>query len=173
MSIVRRALTSVENLFAWLAFICLALMMIAVTVDAGGRYFFNSPLSGVYEVTELYFMITIVFLGLAQTQRRRGHVRVDFVLSRLPIPLARLLECLFLLATAVVFGFIAYVSARNGLNNLAANRWTTGVVAIPTGPSWLIASAGAWIFTARLLLDSFDTASGRSVVAKSQEGAHA
>ena len=164
---VRRVLAAVENLFGWFGLLALAFLMLLVTADSGGRYLFNEPISGVYEVSELYLMVAIVFLGFAQTQRRRGHVRVEIVLEKLPRSVRRVLEVVYLLAAAFVFGCIAYMAFRSGYNNIAANRWTTGVFSIPTGPSWMIAAFGAGVFTLRLLLDAFDAARGHSMAAVS------
>lgn len=157
MRLMERALAGLEGLLGILGGICLATLMVAVVSDAGGRYFFNHPVSGVYEISELYLMVAIVFLGLAQTQRRKGHVRVELLLERLPPPVSRGLDTMYLVATACAFACIAYVSARTGLDNLSNNRWTTGVVAIPTGPSWLIVTLGSAVLVLRLL---FDAASG-------------
>jgi TRAP-type C4-dicarboxylate transport system permease small subunit len=151
-----------ENSLMIVGGICLFLLMALVVGDAGGRYFFNAPISGVYEISEFYLMIPIVFLGLAQTQRLKAHVRVELLLERLPVTVARVLEVVFLLSTVIVFACITYVTARNGWNNIVLNRWTTGVVAIPTGPSWLILAFGSGIFTLRLAFDALAIAVGRT-----------
>lgn len=150
-------MTLLENGLVIVGGICLFLLMAAVVSDTGGRYFFDAPISGVYEISELYLMISIVFLGLAQTQRRQGHVRVSLLLDRLPVRISRLLEFSFLVAAAIVFSCITYVAARNGWTNITLSRWTTGVVAIPTGPSWLIVAIGAGTFSLRLVFDALST----------------
>jgi TRAP-type C4-dicarboxylate transport system permease small subunit len=154
MNFLERLLILCENGLMIVGGICLFALMALVVSDAGGRYFFNAPISGVYEISEFYLMIAIVFLSLAHTQRLKSHVRVELVLERLPVLLARTLEVLFLLATVIVFACITYVTARTGWTNIVLNRWTTGVVAIPTGPSWLIVAVGSGIFTLRLAFDA-------------------
>lgn len=54
----------------------LFLMMILVTIDVLGRYLFNCPILGVYEVTELS-MVILVYSFLAHTQSRKAHIVVD------------------------------------------------------------------------------------------------
>lgn len=154
MKLFERLLKILENVLLAFGGICLFLLMIAVVADSGGRYFFNAPISGVYEISEFYLMISIVFLGLAHTQRQKGHVRVRLLLERLPYRFRIALDVFFYLAAAVVFALITYVTARNGWNNIVNARWTTGVVQIPTGPSWLIVSAGSGVFTVRLIFDA-------------------
>lgn len=147
-------LQTTENALGWIGKIALFAMMLLVSADAGGRYFFNSPVSGVYEITEFYLMMAVVFLGLAMTQTAGGHVRVELLVERLPTGVQRLLEILFLLVTLVVFALVAYGAARTSLQNIELNRWTTGVVAIPTGPSWAIAAIGSAAFCLRLLFQA-------------------
>lgn len=154
MKLFERLLVLLENVLLIFGGICLFLLMIAVVADSGGRYFFNAPISGVYEISEFYFMISIVFLALAHTQRQKGHVRVRLLIERMPYRWRVALDVFFYLAAAVVFACITYVTARNGWDNIVHSRWTTGVVQIPTGPSWLIVSAGSGVFTIRLVFDA-------------------
>ncbi|UOA33114.1 hypothetical protein DSM110093_02926 [Sulfitobacter sp. DSM 110093] len=156
MKTIKRLLAAVENVLVIFGALALFLLMVLVAGDAGGRYFLNAPISGVYEISEFYLMISIVFLSFAHTQRKGAHVRVDFVLERLPKPAARIFEFTYLVSAAIVFGLVAYVAAKNGLKNIALNRWTTGVVAIPTGPSWLIMALGTAVFTVRLCIDAVE-----------------
>ena len=161
MKAVLRRLEMLENAMGWLGNLALAVLMLAVTADVGGRYFLNSPISGVYEIGETYLMVAIVFLGLAQAQRHGANVRVLFVFERFPARLRLWLEVAYLLAAALVFGLIAARATETGLHEIALGRWTTGVVPIPTGPSWLIVALGAAVLTLRLAVDALCTVLGQ------------
>jgi TRAP-type C4-dicarboxylate transport system permease small subunit len=50
-------------------------MMAVTAVDVVGRYFFNSPLQGSYELTQL-FMLALVFSALPSVTRRTEHITV-------------------------------------------------------------------------------------------------
>ncbi|TDE33327.1 TRAP transporter small permease [Antarcticimicrobium sediminis] len=160
MKVVLRILDTLENAMGWLGNLALAVLMLAVAMDVGGRYFLNSPISGVYEIGETYLMVAIVFLGLAQAQRHGVNVRVLFVFERFPAQMRLVLEVAYLLAAALVFGLIAWRAAETGLHEIALRRWTTGVVPIPTGPSWLIVALGSGVLTLRLAVDALRTALG-------------
>jgi len=56
-------------------------MMLGTTTDVVLRYIFNRPIKGAFEITEL-LMLTVVALGLAYTQTRKGHVFVELVSRR-------------------------------------------------------------------------------------------
>jgi len=50
-------------------------MMAVTTVDVLGRYFFNSPLQGGYEFTQL-LMLSLIFAALPSVTRRTEHITV-------------------------------------------------------------------------------------------------
>ena len=65
--------------------VCMSLlfmMMLLGTVDVGGRYLFNKPILGTFEVFEI-LLPAIVLLGLGYTQQNKAHVRMEILVSRL------------------------------------------------------------------------------------------
>lgn len=53
-------------------------MMLLTTADVSGRYFFNSPILGTVELTQL-MLATLVFLSLPMVCWRQEHVSVDLI----------------------------------------------------------------------------------------------
>jgi TRAP-type C4-dicarboxylate transport system permease small subunit len=53
-------------------------MMVLTTADVISRYFFNWPLRGAFEVTEL-LLLALIFAGLPLASRAGEHVTLDFV----------------------------------------------------------------------------------------------
>ena len=51
------------------------------TVDVVGRYVFNSPITGVFEITE-YLVLILIFSFIGYTQSQKSHVAVDLLLAR-------------------------------------------------------------------------------------------
>jgi TRAP-type C4-dicarboxylate transport system permease small subunit len=69
-----------------LRYICMCLlffMMALGTCDVLGRYLFNKPIVGTFEIFEI-LLPAIVLLGLGYTQEKNAHVRVELFISRLP-----------------------------------------------------------------------------------------
>ena len=58
-------------------------MALIVTMDVILRYGFNAPTKWAGELSAL-LLVVAVFLGLAHTLRENAHIRVDFILQRLP-----------------------------------------------------------------------------------------
>ena len=53
-------------------------LMVLTTVDVIGRYIFNWPLRGAFEITEL-LLLTLIFAGLPLVSRADEHVTLDFI----------------------------------------------------------------------------------------------
>jgi len=70
------------NIMAVTAAIILAMIIVLVSADALGRYFFNQPILWVPEITE-YSLIFITFLGSAWLLNKEGHVMMELALNHL------------------------------------------------------------------------------------------
>ena len=61
---------------------CFCVIVLLTFLDVFLRYFFNSPIAGAHEVTEM-LMPLVVFSGIAYAQCRKNHVTMDIVTERL------------------------------------------------------------------------------------------
>jgi len=61
----------------------LAVLMLFTFVDVILRYFFNSPITGDYEISS-FMMVLVIPSGLALTALQRKHIRVDVFTTLLP-----------------------------------------------------------------------------------------
>src|SRR6476660_736194 len=60
------------------AAVLLFYLMALTTADVIGRYIFNWPLRGAFELTEL-MLLTLIFAGLPLASRADEHVTLDFI----------------------------------------------------------------------------------------------
>src|SRR4249920_4144256 len=60
------------------AAVLLFYLMALTTADVIGRYVFNWPLRGAFEITEL-LLLTLIFAGLPLASRADEHVTLDFI----------------------------------------------------------------------------------------------
>ncbi|MBE1555175.1 TRAP transporter small permease [Sporosarcina limicola] len=61
----------------------LIFMMLMISFDVIGRNFFNKPLAGTFEMTELSSAL-LVFFALAMTHRHGEHISIDFLVNKFP-----------------------------------------------------------------------------------------
>lgn len=146
-----------ETLFEYVAIALLAIMMLIITMDAGGRYLFAAPVFGTHEFVEFYLMVGVVFLGIAQLQARRGHVAVSFVSRNFPRPVRRLLEAAFLAATLAAVTGIGWMAVEQVSTNLIRDRviatpFPFSQVPMPVWPSWVLVAAGVILLWLRMAL---------------------
>lgn len=78
-------------------------MMLLTTADVGGRYFFNSPILGTVELTQL-MLAALVFLSLPVVCWRQEHVAVDLLDAVFPARLVWIREVIVnLIVTAALW----------------------------------------------------------------------
>jgi TRAP-type C4-dicarboxylate transport system permease small subunit len=72
-----------SSALAYLGAFSLFVMMSLTAADVLGRYVFNSPITGTFELTE-FMVLILIFSFLAHAQAHKTHVTVDLILSRFP-----------------------------------------------------------------------------------------
>lgn len=107
---VSSKLGRISALLAYAGASALFVMMVLTTADVVGRYLFNSPILGVFELTE-FMVLILIFSFLGYTQSRKSHVSVDLVLAQFPERVQNFVEifnhviCLALMALITWMGF--------------------------------------------------------------------
>lgn len=125
-----------------LAALGLAAMGAVTVVDVAGRYLWNAPLAGSYELVQLLLAVT-VFAALPLATGRREHVGVDLLDPLLPGPVLRAAAALTALLSALALALLAWQLALRGVR-LAEDRARTNLLGLPLGPlAWLMAAASA------------------------------
>ena len=107
-------------------------LMLLTTADVIGRYVFNWPLRGAFEITEL-LLLALIFAGLPLASRSDEHVTLDFIDMLLGAGGRQLLRRLIDLACGIIILGLAWrVWIKAG--KIAAYGDTTEVLRIPVGP---------------------------------------
>jgi TRAP-type C4-dicarboxylate transport system permease small subunit len=141
-----------ELVLVYAAVLATMSMMFLTTADALGRYLFNRPIIGAYEITEKYLMVAAIFLGLSYGYRGGIFIRVSFLVDRLPaVPrmLADHLAHAVSLAWCLVF---VAATAQQALRALADDTTLT-TLPVLVGPAYLLVPAGFLALTVMLLID--------------------
>jgi TRAP-type C4-dicarboxylate transport system permease small subunit len=114
------------------AAVLLFAMMVLTFVDVWGRYFFNSPVPGGFEVTEL-MMAALIFAGLPLVTAGNEHVAVDLLDYSMPHGMKKFRDALVNLLCA---GMLAILSYRLWLKASEQVSYgdQTAILNIPSAP---------------------------------------
>jgi TRAP-type transport system small permease protein len=139
----------------------LFVIMILVTVDVTGRFFFNRPLLGSLEITE-FLLAGAVLLGLAYTQDLRGNVDLELIYKLFPGRLQRFCDILAYIIGIGLFAVVTWEGAVNAFEGWGKNL-ASDVLRIPAWPFLLFVPVGACLLVLVLfcqLCESFGKSSG-------------
>jgi len=111
--------------------ILLAMMLLTVA-DVAGRYVFNRPVRGAFEVTELMLLV-LIFAGLPLVSYADEHALMDFIDRLLGPRGQRALERLVHVVVATLLGLLAWLIWLKA-DRIWAYRDATDVLRIVYGP---------------------------------------
>ncbi len=107
-------------------------MMTITTIDVFGRYLFNAPIPGGFEIVQ-YLMAFIVFAALPLTTASNSHLSVSLVENRLHGGALRMHRIYTLGISAIALLVIAYRIAEQG-NSLSQSKQVSGYLSLPLAP---------------------------------------
>src|SRR5262245_59284243 len=110
-------------LLGYIAGILLFCLMLLTCVDVVGRYFFNTPVTGGFELTEM-MLAALIFFGLPLVTIRNEHVMVDLLDPVTPDWLLRIQHVVSCLVCAVATGYLAWRLWIRAVNMAAAGETT-------------------------------------------------
>ena len=133
------AAPAMTRLRAWLmralgavAAVVLFVLMMLTAVDVTGRYVFNRPLPGAFEITEM-MLAALIYCGLPLVSQRREHIVIDTFDQLMSRSVKRGLDIAAeVLCSAALFG-LAWLVFRRAARVLDYGDTTT-VLTLPLAP---------------------------------------
>jgi len=110
----------------------LFLMMLITAVDVVGRYVFNTPLPGGFEVTEL-LLAALIYCGLPLVSRRREHIVIDTFDPYFSPRFKRALDMIAEVICALTLAGVGYLIFKRAVR-VADYGDTTTVLKLPLAP---------------------------------------
>ncbi len=112
---VNKQINSVSIILNWLSAASLVAMMLLTFIDVLLRIF-RYPIPGTYEMVGFLGALVVSF-SLAHTSLERGHIAVDFLVSKLPAKAQRIVDRVNSLICAGLFGLISWQSVVYALSS--------------------------------------------------------
>jgi TRAP-type C4-dicarboxylate transport system permease small subunit len=161
MEKIDRWLARLEKILVFVATLCTLAMMCLTTADAAGRYVFNAPIQGAYEISEKYLMPALVFLGLGYAYRGGIFIRVTFLADRLPRRLKLCADYIAQIVSMLCCLLLAYASLGQAIS-VVNNGTTLSTVPVPVAPAYFFIPVGFALLIALMLVDLTRVSQGKS-----------
>jgi len=127
-----RLRVALETVLGIVAGTVLFILMMLTTVDVIGRYVFNRPLLGAFEVTEM-MLAALIYCGLPLVSQRREHIVIDTFDPFMAPRFKRVLDVIAeVLCSASLFGLAWLILGR--ARRVAGYGDTTDVLHLPLAP---------------------------------------
>lgn len=139
-----RATDVVATAAAYAAGGVLILLMLLTTADVAGRYFFNSPINGVFDLT--HFAVSImVYLGLSYCALRGAHVAIELLYDKLPGAAQGVLNRITNLAGCILFAVISWRTVVQSLDVREMGE-ASQMMELPFFPLYCLVAFGSALF---------------------------
>jgi TRAP-type C4-dicarboxylate transport system permease small subunit len=157
-----------EKVLTSIAVLSIFVMMCLTSADAIGRYIFNSPITGAYEFTEKYLMLTAVYLGASYTYREGSTIRITLLVSRMPSNIRMGLN-IFAQIFSICYGFFLVVPNIQSLFRTYHQGTTLTSTSFPLWPPYLAIPVGLLLMSFYMLWDLPKVPKGKSALFSEEE----
>lgn len=157
MATWRTAFHRVEKTALYISMFIAVLMMFVITFDAMGRYLFNNPLTGSYELVEKYLMPALVFLGLNYSYKDNQQISIEVLYDKTSGVFRFILDLVRIGTMLIVMSIITYQGFHLTVEAFIDKRMDFGGIPVPLYWAYMWIPIGAGIMTVRLCIDMVKT----------------
>jgi TRAP-type C4-dicarboxylate transport system permease small subunit len=124
----------------------IALLALIGAADIFGTSILSMPVPSSVEYSEAGLVI-VVFMGLAQAQRRRAHITVDIFSAKFTGLAQNLSIGVAIIGAILFFGFVAWRSGFAAWDSVMIDERSMGQISFPVWPGKVLLFAGCVIAT--------------------------
>jgi TRAP-type transport system small permease protein len=148
--ITAQGIKKIEYTLAVISCAFIMILMLLGAADVLGRYLFNHPITGAYEISQV-IMAGVILFAWAFTMRKGMHVRVDMFVARLsPRPRA-ILNLVTTAVSLVMFIIITWRSAFVALQYVNEQR-AFQTINFPSYPFHFFVPVSAFLLCLELII---------------------
>lgn len=133
-------INQVSRVVGAIAVVFLVLMMLLTVADVFLRYVFSAPIKGSLELTE-FCMVIAGFLGIAWCAVKRGHVKVDLIVSHMPTQAQGITDTVTMLLAMTVIPLVAWRAFAQAKYIMVEN-FVSPSLNIPEFPFYMVMGIG-------------------------------
>jgi len=136
---------------AYVGCISLFAMMCLTTIDVVGRYLFNRPITGAFEITE-YLVLILIFAFIGYAQSQKSHVAVDLLWTRLPYRARKYIDLVNHFVCLALMVLITWMSVLKAVELKEVGEASPNLM-IPAFPFAFFMVLGCMVMCVELLRD--------------------
>lgn len=146
--IVEQVVGVSAQLGGWL----LCILMLSLIVDFVSRGIFM-PVPGVGEVS-VFVMVVCVYMGIAYCEQLKGHVKVEFIISKFPPRLRGMINLFNYFVILLTIAVVSYAVFQSALYSYTTKEAVAGRVPLPVYPVKFAIFIGVVLYWVQLLLNT-------------------
>ncbi len=152
MQAIGRVLNAIIFVMTAFSGAAIMMMMLHISADVTGRYFFNKPLPATIAIVSNYYMVIAAFIPLALCQKRDAHISVEVVMQVFPQGVQRHAYRWGWLYSAAVFGLLTWTSWIQAETRRAAGSYVMELgFKVPVWPGYYTLPIGFGLITLVLI----------------------
>lgn len=154
MTFFRKIKVFFNALFSWnaqISSILLFLLVFLITLDVIGRYVFDSPIPGTFEITEV-MMVFIVFLAFAYTEMNDENIRIQLIEKYISDRQKAVLDLLAYLLGLLIYGVICWQAWSQAWGAVEIDQRMSGLLRLPLWPGKFIVIIGSFLLTMQFII---------------------
>ena len=136
---------------AYIGALSLFIMMCLTIADVGGRYLFNRPILGAFELTE-FLVLVLIFSFLAYAQAHKAHINVDLFMMFFPEELRNLIEIFNHIACFAIMILITWMGYEKAVEVMEAGESSPNL-SVPSYPFVLFLVLGCAVLCIEFIRD--------------------
>jgi len=144
MSTIKTILKVISDALGAVAMLFLGFLMFGITADVIVRALSGSPISGVFEMSELS-LVMIVFLGAMWAQGDRAHIRVDLLSRQIRGRARKALMAVGWGFGALALVMLAWPATQEAIYSVSIWEFRWGYIQMPIWWTKIGLAAGLWL----------------------------
>jgi TRAP-type transport system small permease protein len=142
ISTFEKVVNKITNILCFLSMGVLVVLLGLSVTDVLGRYLFNHPVKGTYELSEV-LLAGIVFFSWPYTKSVQGHVTIDTVIKLFRPRVQAAVGVIVSVLSLVIFILMGWQGIKLALTTWGRQRYID-VVLIPLAPFQLLVPIGSF-----------------------------
>ncbi|SMP62747.1 TRAP transporter small permease [Anoxynatronum buryatiense] len=155
MQSVKKAVTTLTKAATLISIIVIFGTMMLTVFDVLGRFVFNKPIAGTFELTRIGLAM-IVFPALGVAQLEKENIGITIVYDRLGLTVRKVLDVLIAVVSLGLFSIVFWQMIKHA-QRIQASGLITSVLRMPVHPWILAGAAGVFVLVLVLIIDFIET----------------